>query len=124
MQMSLREHIDALRDAGYTVRDEHGEDPMLITPEGKAVETWREGYPYDELMSRNDYEVEKYLLQIELLKFQYYVQDHGERHVIVFEGRDAAGKGGTSKRSMEHLNPRGARVVAMEKPTETERGQW
>ncbi|MFN8189333.1 MAG: polyphosphate kinase 2 [Nocardioidaceae bacterium] len=124
MQMSLREHIDSLREAGYTVRDEHGEDPMLITPDGKAVETWREGYPYDQLMSRNDYEVEKYLLQIELLKFQYYVQDHGERHVVVFEGRDAAGKGGTIKRFVEHLNPRAARVVALTKPTRTELGQW
>jgi polyphosphate kinase 2 (PPK2 family) len=50
---------------------------MLIAPDGKAVETWRENYPYDELMSRNDYEVEKYLLQIELLKFQYWAQDNG-----------------------------------------------
>ena len=57
-------------------------------------------------MSRNDYEVEKYLLQIELLKFQYWAQDTGKKHVIVFEGRDAAGKGGTIKRFMEHLNPR------------------
>src|SRR3954468_2994763 len=109
-QMSLREYIDTLSREGYTVRDDHGDDPMLITPEGKAVQTWREDYPYDTLMSRNDYEVEKYLLQIELLKFQYWAQDTGHQHVIVFEGRDAAGKGGTIKRFMEHLNPRGARV--------------
>ena len=75
-------------------------------------------------MSRNDYEVEKYLLQIELLKFQYWAQDTGQRRVIVFEGRDAAGKGGTIKRFMEHLNPRGARIVALTKPTSTELGQW
>ncbi|MFT3874693.1 MAG: polyphosphate kinase 2 [Nocardioides sp.] len=124
MQMSLREHIDSLRNAGYTVRDDHGDDPILIAPDGSAVETWRENYPYDELMSRNDYEVEKYLLQIELLKFQYWAQDHGRKHVIVFEGRDAAGKGGTIKRFMEHLNPRAARVVALTKPTRTELGQW
>ncbi|GAB4077134.1 polyphosphate kinase 2 [Nostocoides australiense] len=123
-QMNLREYIDSLKTGGYTVRDDHGDDPMLISPEGKAVETWRENYPYDELMSRNDYEVEKYLLQIELLKFQYFVQDMGEKHVIVFEGRDAAGKGGTIKRFMEHLNPRSARVVALTKPTTTEQGQW
>ncbi len=123
-QMTLREHIDALRVAGYTVRDDHGDDPMLIAPDGKAVETWRENYPYDELMSRNDYEVEKYLLQIELLKFQYWAQDNQEKHIIVFEGRDAAGKGGTIKRVMEHLNPRAARVVALTKPTTTELGQW
>ena len=75
-------------------------------------------------MSRNDYEVEKYLLQIELLKFQYWAQDNDQKHVIVFEGRDAAGKGGTIKRFMEHLNPRSARVVALTKPTSTELGQW
>ena len=99
------------------MRDDHGDDPMLIRPDGSAVETWRENYPYDELMSRNDYEVEKYLLQIELLKFQYWAQDNARKHVIVFEGRDAAGKGGTIKRFMEHLNPRSARVVALTKPT-------
>src|SRR3954468_17200095 len=123
-QMSLREYIDTLSHEGYSVRDDHGDDPTLITPDGRAVETWREDYPYDSLMSRNDYEVEKYLLQIELLKFQYWAQDQGEKHVIVFEGRDAAGKGGTIKRFVEHLNPRSARVVALTKPTETERGQW
>src|SRR3954464_12698028 len=123
-QMSMREYIDNLERDGYTVRDDHGDDPVLIRPDGRAVETWRENYPYDELMSRNDYEVEKYLLQIELLKFQYWAQDSGKRHVIVFEGRDAAGKGGTIKRFMEHLNPRSARVVALTKPTSTELGQW
>jgi len=123
-QMPLREYIDSLGREGYTVRDDHGEDPVLIRPDGKAIETWREDYPYDHLMSRNDYEVEKYLLQIELLKFQYWAQDTGARHVIIFEGRDAAGKGGTIKRFMEHLNPRSARVVALTKPTSTELGQW
>jgi hypothetical protein len=96
-QMSLRQYIDELGREGYTVRDDHGEDPILIGPDGSAVETWRDNYPYDKLMSRNDYEVEKYLLQIELLKFQYWVQDTARKHVIVFEGRDAAGKGGTIK---------------------------
>src|SRR3954466_14602470 len=123
-QMSLREYIDSLEREGYTVRDDHGDDPVLIRPDGRAVETWREDYPYDALMTRNDYEVEKYLLQIELLKFQYWVIDSNARHVIVFEGRDAAGKGGTIKRFIEHLNPRAARVVALTKPTETELRQW
>ncbi len=122
--MNLREYIDQLRVEGYTVRDDHGDDPVLIAPDGMAVETWRENYPYDELMSRNDYEVEKYLLQVELLKFQYHAQDTGQKHVLVFEGRDAAGKGGTIKRFMEHLNPRSARVVALTKPTNREQGQW
>ncbi len=86
---------------------------------------WRDGgYPYKNLMSRKTYERQKYCLQVELLKLQMWVKDTGQRVVILFEGRDAAGKGGTIKRLMEHLNPRGARVVALEKPTENERGQW
>ena len=75
-------------------------------------------------MRRSVYEKEKQKLQIELLKVQSWVKDSGQRIVSLFEGRDAAGKGGTIKRFMEHLNPRGARVVALEKPTTTERGQW
>ena len=86
---------------------------------------WRKGgYPYKNLMSRKRYEKQKYQLQVELLKLQAWVKKTGQKVVIIFEGRDAAGKGGTIKRVMEHLNPRGARVVALEKPTETERGQW
>ncbi len=81
-------------------------------------------YPYVNLMSRKSYEKEKYRLQVELLKLQAWVKESGERVVVVFEGRDAAGKGGTIRRFMEHLNPRGARVVALEKPSEIERGQW
>ncbi len=86
---------------------------------------WREGgYPYKNLMSRKNYEAEKYRLQVELLKLQSWVRNTGQKLVILFEGRDAAGKGGTIKRFMEHLNPRGARVVALEKPSEIEKGQW
>ncbi|WP_420893056.1 polyphosphate kinase 2 [Roseateles puraquae] len=86
---------------------------------------WRQGaYPYKNLLSRRRYEKEKYRLQVELLKLQAWVKETGARVVILFEGRDAAGKGGTIKRFMEHLNPRGARVVALEKPSEVERGQW
>ncbi len=86
---------------------------------------WRSGgYPYRYLMSRKNYEQQKYRLQVELLKLQAWVKKTGQRVVILFEGRDAAGKGGAIKRFMEHLNPRGARVVALEKPTEVERGQW
>jgi polyphosphate kinase 2 (PPK2 family) len=72
----------------------------------------------------SSYEQQKYRLQVELLKLQAWVKETGQRVVILFEGRDAAGKGGTIKRFMEHLNPRGARVVALEKPSEVERGQW
>ena len=109
---------------GYTLRDDDDDDPVLVRqPEGTEVDTWRENYPYDERMKCNEYEEQKRLLQIELLKLQKWSQANGHRHVIVFEGRDAAGKGGTIKRFMEHLNPRGARVVALEKPTERERTQ-
>ncbi len=121
---NLREFIDKLVAAGYTVGDSQSADPELIDPGGRAVETWREDYPYDELMTREEYEHEKYQLQVELLKFQYYGQDNGLKHLILFEGRDAAGKGGTIKRFIEHLNPRAARVVALTKPSSAELGQW
>jgi polyphosphate kinase len=86
---------------------------------------WRHGgYPYKHLMSRHNYEKQKYRLQVELLKLQAWVKETGQRVVILFEGRDAAGKGGAITRFMEHMNPRGARVVALEKPSEAERGQW
>ena len=92
--------------------------------EDSSVAPLPESYPYRTRMSRRVYEREKKKLQIELLKVQSWVKESGQRIVCIFEGRDAAGKGGTIKRFMEHLNPRGARVVALEKPTETERGQW
>ena len=121
---NLRQFIDKLVNQGYTVGDAEGPDPALIDPGGRAVETWREDYPYDELLTRDAYESEKYLLQVELLKLQYWSQDNDVRHILLFEGRDAAGKGGTIKRFTEHLNPRAARVVALTKPTTTEQGQW
>ncbi|RAA91581.1 polyphosphate kinase 2, partial [Burkholderia multivorans] len=67
---NLREYIDKLRIEGYTVTDSHTPDPQLIDPLGRAVETWREGDPYPDLMDREEYEIEKYRLQVELLKFQ------------------------------------------------------
>lgn len=81
-------------------------------------------YPYKSKMPAAEYEQKKQALQVELLKVQQWVKDSGQKIVVLFEGRDAAGKGGTIKRFMEHLNPRGARVVALEKPTELESGQW
>ncbi|MCC5999866.1 MAG: polyphosphate kinase 2 [Pararhodobacter sp.] len=83
-----------------------------------------EPYPYRYKMARKPYEQEKARLQAELLKVQLWAQDTGQRFVMLFEGRDAAGKGGTIKRFTEHLNPRFARVVALNKPSEAERGQW
>ncbi len=100
------------------------DDRELFGPDGLRVETWREGYPYTERMERREYEIEKRRLQIELLKLQGWVKDTGQKLVIVFEGRDAAGKGGTIKRFTEHLNPRGARTVALDKPSEREQNQW
>jgi polyphosphate kinase 2 len=91
----------------------------------ELAEDWQKGgYPYKNLLSRKRYETQKYRLQVELLKLQAWVKATGARVIVLFEGRDAAGKGGTIKRFMEHLNPRGARVVALEKPTLEERGQW
>ena len=81
-------------------------------------------YPYTDKIKKSQYEKEKAVLQVELLKVQKWVKDSGKKVVVVFEGRDAAGKGGAIKRFMEHLNPRGARVVALEKPTVAEQTQW
>ncbi|MEU9836789.1 polyphosphate kinase 2 [Streptosporangium sp. NPDC048047] len=106
------------------VLDDDDDDPVLVREDGSPVDTWREKYPYGERMGREEYDRLKRLLQIELLKLQYWIKDTGGRLVILFEGRDAAGKGGTIKRFMEHLNPRGATVVALEKPNERESTQW
>ena len=112
----------ALRRALFRRDDPTG---ARIDPDSVLSPGWREGeYPYKNLLSRKGYEKQKYRLQVELLKLQAWVKETGQRVIILFEGRDAAGKGGTIKRFMEHLNPRGARVVALEKPSEIERGQW
>jgi polyphosphate kinase len=116
------DEVKALRRSLFR-RDEPVQAEAVADAELSAG--WREGaYPYKNLMSRRNYERQKYRLQVELLKLQAWVKESGQRVVILFEGRDAAGKGGTIKRFMEHLNPRGARVVALEKPSEVERGQW
>jgi polyphosphate kinase 2 len=115
--VSLRNLLEQREDAARKVRYEQAD--------GELADDWREGgYPYKHLMSRRSYERKKYELQVELLKLQAWVKETGQRVVILFEGRDAAGKGGTIKRFMEHLNPRGAHVVALEKPSDVERGQW
>ncbi len=97
---------------------------MRHDPE-QIKELFRSGtYPYKTRIRRQVYEQHKEELQVELLKVQNWVKLTGQRIVVICEGRDAAGKGGTIKRFMEHLNPRAARVVALEKPTDHERGQW
>jgi polyphosphate kinase len=110
--------------AGHSVRELDEDDAVLIGADGREIDTWRQDYPYQERMQRDEYEQRKRELQIELLKMQSWVKDTGQRVIVLFEGRDAAGKGGTIKRFMEHLNPRGARVVALEKPTNREQTQW
>ena len=115
IRRQLKAELDAARSNG---RKKPDPDLQLATGRKALV------YPYKNRLSRKAYEAQNYHLQIELLKMWRWVKESGERVVILFEGRDAAGKGGTIKRIMEHLNPRGARVVALQKPTEFERGQW
>src|SRR5699024_10214636 len=116
--------VDLAATEGYVVDDSDDDDPDLLTPDGSPVDTWRENYPYDERMTRKEYEKIKRALQIELLKWQNWTKETGQRHIILFEGRDAAGKGGTIKRFNEHLNPRGARTIALEKPSPRESTSW
>ena len=97
---------------------------LRASPES-ITKLFKEGkYPYTDRIDRLTYEAEKKKLQIELLKVQNWVKMTGQKIVVIFEGRDAAGKGGTIKRFMEHLNPRAAKVIALEKPTHHEQGQW
>jgi polyphosphate kinase 2 len=124
MLRDVREYIDNLHIDGHTIGEDYDDDPVLLDPEGRAVDTWRESYPYDERLDRDEYDETKYLLQVELLKFQSWASETGTKHVLIFEGRDAAGKGGTIKRFMEHLNPRYARTVALSKPSDREQSQW
>ena len=110
----IRAHLGLPKPAGH---------PRQTSDE--LADDWQSGgYPYKYKMLRKDYERQKFQLQTELLKLQSWVKEDRQRIIILFEGRDAAGKGGAIKRFMEHLNPRGARVVALEKPSEVERGQW
>ncbi|MFJ6940630.1 polyphosphate kinase 2 [Streptomyces sp. NPDC101132] len=110
--------------AGLSVDARRPEQPVLLDADGAPIRTWREGYPYDRRIKRAEYERTKRILQIELLKLQRWVRETGARLVVICEGRDAAGKGGTIQRFTERLNPRGARIVALDKPTEREAGQW
>ena len=115
----------AAPDDAQALRQQRAHPTPAPNGDDELVPNWRKAaYPYRNLLSRKRYEQQKYLLQVELLKLQAWVKETRQRVVILFEGRDAAGKGGTIRRFMEHLNPRGARVVALEKPTEQEQGQW
>ncbi|MFE1500126.1 polyphosphate kinase 2, partial [Streptomyces albidoflavus] len=109
---------------GLSVDVSRPEQPVLLSATGDPIRTWQENYPYDRKVRRAEYERQKRILQIEMLKLQRWAKDTGARIVVLCEGRDAAGKGGTIQRFTERLNPRGARIVALDKPTEREAGQW
>jgi polyphosphate kinase 2 len=82
------------------------------------------GYPYDKKLKRKVYEKELVALQLELLKLEAHIEKQGQRLVVLFEGRDASGKGSCISRFLERMNPRHARSIALSKPTDTERGEW
>ncbi|MER5552584.1 polyphosphate kinase 2 [Streptomyces sp. NPDC002793] len=119
-----RDQVEKQLLDGLTVDTSRPEQPILLDAAGRPIKTWRENYPYDRKIRRGEYERIKRILQIEMLKLQRWTKDTGARVVVVCEGRDAAGKGGTIQRFTERLNPRGARIVALDKPTDRERGQW
>ncbi len=100
------------------------DNPDAVTPAKLRNMFLGSTYPYDRRMELEEYYEEKFPLQIELVKMQNWVKESGQKVIVIFEGRDAAGKGGTIRRFMEHLNPRGARVVALTVPTQEQRGQW
>lgn len=111
---AISDYFENKAPEAVRARIQNRENGRVMTP----------GYPYRDLMDKDDYEDDLEKLQIELVKMQAWAKASGARVAIVFEGRDAAGKGGTIKRFREYLNPRGARVAALAKPTETERTQW
>ncbi len=114
-----------LPDAGGPIENAQRWDYSEPITEDLIRKYFLEGlYPYDKRMGPKAYYKEKRLLQIELVKLQNWIKDENGKLVVVFEGRDAAGKGSSIKRFTEHMNPRGIRVVALEKPTDTERNQW
>jgi polyphosphate kinase len=115
---------DMADELGLRVRHRRHGPPWLVRPDGSPARTWREGFPYPERLGKKAYSADKRSLQVELLKLQRSVKESGRRLAVLFEGRDAAGKGGTIRRFTENLNPRGTRVVAMDKPTDKERGEW
>lgn len=112
----------AKADGALSGTFDEGADVSQSNEERRAFE--HSDYPYDNRMKRRTYEAQKAALQVELLKAQRWIRDEEQKVALLFEGRDAAGKGGTIKRFTEHLNPRGAKVIALEKPTDIERRQW
>ena len=131
----MTEQKSSRTDTVVPIDENAAEQPVQLSPAQRLgqmrhspemiKELFREGkYPYKTKIRRPVYDKHKEELQVELLKVQNWVKTTGQKIIVIFEGRDAAGKGGTIKRFMEHLNPRAARVVALEKPTDHERGEW
>ncbi len=108
----------------YRVEFDLDGEPDLVNMDGHRLETWRQSFPYPQRMTRTEYDRVKRQQQIELLKLQTWIKRTGRRVAILFEGRDAAGKGGTIKRFIQHLNPRGTKIVALDKPSPREESQW
>jgi polyphosphate kinase len=120
---AVRAQLDMLAaELDLRIRQRKNGRVALLRADGTAIAPWREDYPYPTRLTRKPYEHDKRLLQIELLKLQRSVKESGDRILVIFEGRDAAGKGGAIRRVAEHLNPRGVRVVALEKPAAHEQG--
>jgi len=120
---TVRGMLDRLAaELGLNVATMKNGRAALVTLDGTGIHAWRENYPYPERLGKKAYEPVMRSLQIELLKLQRSVKSSGSRLLMIFEGRDAAGKGGTIRRFTENLNPRGARVVALEKPAAHEQG--
>jgi len=120
---AVRAQLDLLAaELGLGLRQHKNGRVALFRADGTAISPWRENYPYPAKLARKPYERDKRMLQIELLKLQRAVKQSGDRVLVIFEGRDAAGKGGAIRRVVEHLNPRGVRVVALEKPAAHEQG--
>jgi polyphosphate kinase 2 len=120
---AVRARLDLLADElGLKLRQRKNGRITLVRSDGSPFAPWQENYPYPARLPRKPYEQAKRLLQIELLKLQRSVKESGDRVLVLFEGRDAAGKGGAIRRVAENLNPRGVRVVALEKPAAHEQG--
>ena len=124
----LEDYIAKALEYPELAREIPGAEPLPdgVAPDADARRRFfvEQVYPYATQLPVREYYRHKYLLQIELVKLQNWIKDNRRKLLVIFEGRDAAGKGSTIKRFLEHLNPRGARAVALDRPTDTERGQW